>query len=82
MHFKNVKYMNDAESHNEIINEYGRDIAEKLGVEFDFDDFFQNHLFESYDDIIKSIEGIEQIYLMNIHYLYYYSNIIFSSNNV
>jgi len=47
--------------------------------DIDFDDFFNDHLFESYDDNIKSIEGTEQIYLMNIHYLYYYTNLISSS---
>ena len=51
----------------------------KNNDDIDFDDFFNDHLFESYDDKIKSIEGIEQIYLMNIHYLYYYSNLISSS---
>ncbi len=45
----------------------------------DFDDFFHDHLFESFDENIKHITGIEQIYLMNIHYLYYYSNLISSS---
>ena len=45
----------------------------------DFDDFFYDHLFESFDDEYKSISGIEQIYLMNIHYLYYYSNLLSSS---
>jgi hypothetical protein len=58
---------------------FGHKLSSKK-EDIDFEDCFYDHLFDYYTE--SNLKGIESIFLMNIHYFYYYMNKLGSSSKI